>query len=124
GGRQQPRRAREGAMGLFDRLQSELSARDKAEGLSMADVLALPDTQRQLCNWLIRQGGASLPDLLARFNQDEAATQEALALLVEQAFVQESTVDGVRRYKMRLSARRRQQVPLNIWQALDAKVEK
>ncbi len=111
-------------MGLFDRLQSELSAREKAEGLSMADVLDLPDAQRQLCNWLIRQGGASLPDLLARFNQDEAATRAALAALVEQAFVQESTVDGVRRYKMRLSARRRQQAPLSIWQALDSKVEK
>jgi len=34
--------------GLFDRLDGELAAREKSPGLSMADLLALPEPQSGL----------------------------------------------------------------------------
>ena len=46
--------------GLFDRLQGELEAQEKAAGLSIADVLELPDQLRQLVNWMMREGDVSL----------------------------------------------------------------
>ncbi|HEX2988059.1 MAG TPA: hypothetical protein VHS06_07815 [Chloroflexota bacterium] len=43
-------------MGVFDRLQDEMVAREKAAGLTMADVLSLPDPERRLFNWVMRRG--------------------------------------------------------------------
>lgn len=45
--------------GLFGRLEQELEARDKAAGLSMADILSLPDTLRALVNWMLRKDVAA-----------------------------------------------------------------
>ena len=109
--------------GLFGRLQSELEGREKAAGLSMADVLALPDPLRRLVNWLIRVEEAGLPDVAARLGQPEETARATIADLVERGFLKETRVRGETRYRVRLSPTRPRQVPLDIWSALDERVE-
>jgi len=53
------------AGGLLDRLNKEMEAREKASALSMADVLTLPDAQRKLFNWMMRQVDVGIADLAA-----------------------------------------------------------
>lgn len=109
--------------GLFGRLQSELEGREKAAGLSMADVLALPDHLRRLVNWLIRQEESGLADVARQLGQDEEATRVALADLVARGFIREMRVRGETRYQVRLAVTRRRKLPLDLWQSLDERVE-
>lgn len=109
-------------MGLFDRLQSEIEAREKAEGLTMADVLALPDEQSKLLTWLINQKEASLYEIVNHLNVPEPEVRSMMDSLVEESFVREMPVAGVVRYKVRFARRRGRDLPLNIWQTLDEKL--
>src|SRR5689334_4968613 len=101
--------------GVFGRLQSELDAREKAAGLSMADILALPDTPRSLVSWMLRQGEVSLSQLAAHVRRDEATTQALVAELVEQGFVREMNLKGGHRYLVRLARKKHRNLPANLW---------
>jgi len=109
--------------GVFGRLQSELDAREKAAGLSMADILALPDTPRSLLSWMLRQQEVSLQELAARVGHDEAATQAMVADLVEQGFVREMNLKGQHRYRVRLAPKKKRDLPADLWRALGQKLE-
>jgi hypothetical protein len=108
---------------LFDRLQGELEARDKAAGLSMADLLELPETLRLLVNWIMRQREVNLSQAAAFLGQDEAASQTLLATLVEKGFVRELQVRGELCYRVRLAPKRKREVSLDVWRALDDRLE-
>lgn len=110
--------------GLFDRLGQELQAREKACGLSMADVLTLPDELRRLFNWMMRQEEVGLAEVAAHIGQDESKARKLIADLVERCFVREIPIGGETRYRVRLAQKRGREVPLNIWQALGEKTEK
>ncbi len=110
--------------GLFERLDKELCAREKAAGLSMADVLDLPDDLRRLFNWMMRQEEVGLADVAAYLKKDEPSARKLLADLVERCFIREIHVGGELRYRVRLAPKRGREVPLNIWQALGEKTEK
>ena len=107
--------------GLFGRLQDELNAREKAAGLSMADILDLPDPLRRLMNWLMRQEEAGLTEVAAFIQEDEAETLAMLDELTEKGFVRKLQISGKLYYRVRLASRRRSQLSLDIWQALDTK---
>lgn len=109
--------------GLFDRLQQELDAREKAAGLSMADLLELPETLRKLANWMMRQQTIHLADAAAFLGQDDAAAQATLAALIEKGFVRELKIHGETCYRVRLAPKRGRDVPLDVWRALDDKIE-
>jgi len=111
-------------MGLFDRLSHELQSREKAAGLTMMDVLTLPDDRRKLFNWMMRQEEVGLADVMDHMKLDEAAASKLIADLVECCFVRESKAGRETRYRMRLAPKRGREVPLNIWLALDGKTEK
>ena len=111
------------SIGLFGRLQQEVEARAKTPGLSMADILALPDSLRRLINWMIREGEVGLTDVVAHIGQDETAARSLLADLTERGFVRETGRRGEARFRVRLAPRRRLEIPLNIWQALEEKTE-
>lgn len=108
--------------GLFGRLENELAARDKAAGLTMADLLGLPAPQRRLVQWLMRDGEAGWPEVIAHVGQDERAAQTLIDALVERGFVRAITVKGEQRYAARIGARRKRDLPLNIWTALTSKI--
>jgi len=107
--------------GLFGRLQGELDAREKAAGLSVADILDLPDPLRRLMNWLMRQDEAGLAEVAAYLGEDEARTRAMLDELGEKGFVRELQISGKLYYRVRLARRRKSQLSLDIWRALDTK---
>jgi hypothetical protein len=110
--------------GLFDRLGQELQAREKAAGLSMADVLSLPDDLRRLFSWMMRREEVSLAEVAVYLGKDEAAARQLLAGLVERCFVREMQTGSETRYRVRLASKPRKEVPSDIWQALGEKTAK
>lgn len=83
---------------------------------TMADLLFLPDGERSLVNWLLRQQSASLAEAAAFLNQSEAAAAALLQDLIEQGYVQ--LVDQMH-YQAKLQARKGRNVPKQIWDALE-----
>jgi hypothetical protein len=109
--------------GLFDRLQSELEAREKSPGLVMSDLLTLPDALRDMLNWMIRQDQVAFADVAACLGQDEPFAREILAGLLDKGLLREIEIRGVTHYRVRLAPKRGRALPPNLWQALDDKVE-
>ncbi len=109
--------------GLFDRLQGELDGQQKAAGLTMADVLELPEPLRRLVNWMMRETEVTLTQVAEFTSQSEDDTRRTLAGLIEKGFVREIPVKPVPRYRVRLGRKRGQDIPLNLWDKLGEKTE-
>ena len=109
--------------GLFGRLQSELDAREESPGITMADILTMPDDLRTLVNWMIRRGQVTFAEVCAFLTQDETATRQVIKQLLEKHYAIEFELHGETMYRVRLAPKRRREVPLNVWQALDDKTE-
>ncbi len=107
--------------GLFDRLQGEIESREKAAGLSMADILDLPDPLRRVVNWMMKEGEVSFSQVAAFIAEEE--TRRILNTLVEKGFVRELAVQPESRFKVRLARKRKKEIPLNLWDALGDKTE-
>lgn len=105
--------------GLLRRLEQELQAHEKVAGLTMADVLALPDTLRTLINWMLRQNQVSLDEVMVQLGQDQARTQSTIDALVDKGFVRPVEIQGETNYKVQMAPQAKRSVPSNSWQALD-----
>jgi hypothetical protein len=110
-------------LGLFNRLQGELDARERSPGLHLSDLLVLPEALAGVLNWMLRQGCVSLADLTATLGQDEAAAREVLATLIEKGFVREVEMRGETTYRVRLAPKRGRRMPDDLWRALEDKCE-
>ena len=110
-------------IGLFGRVEQELDARKKTPGLSMGQILSLPDALRRLVNWMVRQRVVEAEAAAAFTGQDVTAVRALLAEMIEQGYVTEFEMRGQMYYRVRLAAKRKASIPLNIWQSLDDKVE-
>lgn len=73
---------------------------------TIADVLTLPNIERRLVNWLVRQQSATLSEIAAYIAHDEASTQSILGELMSKGFVALVTQDGQALYEPRLRSRR------------------
>jgi hypothetical protein len=89
-------------------------------GLSLSDVLTLPDAQRQLVNWMLRQGEVSLAQVAAHCRQPADAARRLLSPLVQQGLVREREVHSTPYYRASFAPTRGRQGTLEIWQALAA----
>jgi hypothetical protein len=85
----------------------------------MADLLALPDAERTLVTWLMRQRGASLGDVVAHTQAEPDAMQAMLDTLVSGGFlsVDETTDPAV--FHPSLVSRKPRTVPDRLWSALE-----
>lgn len=88
-------------------------------GLSMADVLTLPDFEQKLVTWLVRKKEASLTEIAAYMEQEQDSVSTTVNALKEQGFVQEVEVKGEKHYRPCLSSKQKSRASKNIWQALD-----
>ncbi|MBW4445054.1 MAG: hypothetical protein KME10_28455 [Plectolyngbya sp. WJT66-NPBG17] len=95
----------------------------------MADLLFLPDLERGLMNWLLRQRSASLNEVANYLAKDEATSLECnlkgsarslLEKLAAEGFLQATESEGQICYQPCLASRRGRQVPSTIWNALDS----
>ncbi|MDA8333475.1 MAG: NHLP bacteriocin export ABC transporter permease/ATPase subunit [Peptococcaceae bacterium] len=94
-------------------------ARNKggSTGRSVTDLLALPESQRRLVQWLMRSDGATLAETAAEDGQSEDEVRSLLDSLVEQGFVQQEGDGGELRFRARLGARTGRRLSSQIWQA-------
>ena len=109
--------------GLFGRLQDEMNAREKTPGITMADILTMPDALRELINWMMREVEVGLPQVAVHLQKDEPAARTMIASLIEKGFVREIDMKGDLRYRVRLAPKRKRDMPSNIWHALDDKIQ-
>lgn len=92
---------------------------DRTGPKTMTDLLALADRERTLMNWLVRQRGASLVDIVAHTQGDPAIAQTMLDDLIARGFLlTDATADGVV-FKPHLVSRKPRTVPDQLWNALD-----
>lgn len=111
------------SQGMFDRIEGEMAAREKSPGLSMADLLTLPEPLSGLLNWMVRQGPAAFADVVAFLGGDETHTRLVLADLLDKGFIRECEIHGLTQYRAPLAPKRGRALPSNLWQALGEKVE-
>jgi hypothetical protein len=109
--------------GIFDRLEGELAAREKSPGLSFSDMLALPDPLDSLCMWMVRQSEVSMGDVVDFLEQDEQLAHQCLGELLDRGFIREVAMEEMMVYQVRLAPIRKREMPLDLWQALQDKVE-
>ena len=109
--------------GLFGRLEQELDAREKTPGLSMSDILTLPDTLRRLVNWMIRERQVEIEAAAAYMGQGETEISALLADMIEKGYVTQFEIRGQTFFRVRLAPKRGRETPLDIWGSLDEKCE-
>jgi hypothetical protein len=73
---------------------------------TIADVLTLPNVERRLVNWLVRQQSATVDEIAAYIAQAESSTQDILKELARKGFVAQVDQDGQIQYEPRLRSRR------------------
>lgn len=88
-------------------------------GLSMADVLILPDFEQKVVTWMVRKKEVSLAEVAAYMEQDKESISTTLNALKEQGFVKELEVEGERKYRPCLAPKHKSRASKNLWQALD-----
>jgi predicted transcriptional regulator len=85
----------------------------------MTDLLGLPDAERTLVNWLVRQRGASLADIVAHTQAEPAAVQTMLDNLLTAGFLTTDKASNPALFKPNLVSRKPRTVPDKLWNALD-----
>jgi predicted transcriptional regulator len=87
--------------------------------MTMADVLELPDADRDLVSWIMREGPVSLAEARAAFPGEAEALPASLARLTESGFVARSEGEAEPRYSVRVTSRAARRVSSpDFWKAL------
>lgn len=102
---------------LFEQ-PSKNRKRKKTAGISTLDILDLPDQERQLVNWIMRQGEVSFAEIAARIDQGEQAARSAIADLIARGILQEEKKKDQQCYRVLLVTKAKRPVA-DIWKALD-----
>jgi predicted transcriptional regulator len=92
---------------------------DSAPSRTTADLLFLPDVERSIVNWLLRQQGATLLEISAHIAQDLESTQVLLNELIAQGYLRLINQAEEVQYQPHLLSRKGRQVPNKIWDALN-----
>ena len=91
----------------------------KSAAMTMADVLELPDAERDLVSWIMREGPVSLAQASAAFPLEADALPAMLARLAETGFVALSDGNAEPRYIVRVTSRAARRVSSpDFWKAL------
>ncbi len=109
--------------GLFGRLEQELEAREKTPGLSMSDILTMPDNLRRLVSWMIRERQVELEAAEAYLGQSPEEIRALMDNLIEKGYAIEFEMRGKTFFRIRLALKRGREIPLDIWASLDDKCE-
>ncbi len=92
------------------------------QGLNPLDLLALPQSQRDLINWLSRQKQATLTQIQTALNLTPQDTAQTIRALKQSGYVREALVEGHLNYRVAFSgkiSRAAQNLPDAIWSRVD-----
>ncbi|HBB33378.1 MAG TPA: hypothetical protein DDZ80_17925 [Cyanobacteria bacterium UBA8803] len=84
----------------------------------MADILALPDRQREIALYIRRQQGCTLSEIAHDLGEEEQAIRSEIDILVQEGKIQASKAAGSSRYYLNLAAKRGIQLSETLQQAL------
>jgi DNA-binding MarR family transcriptional regulator len=105
-------------MGIFDRIQSEVEAREKQEGITLAELLDLSPSLRRLMNRITREGGLTVTAAAEHLEESPANTQKMLDRLVEKGYLEREKREEGWVYRTRFARKRGRDMPVGIWSAL------
>jgi DNA-binding MarR family transcriptional regulator len=87
-------------------------------GLTMFEALNLPDSHRQIVNWVMRQGAASLQEIARSVGQSETNVSAILGILTEQGFIEPIDIQGQLCFRLRFTTKQNRQLSDKIWHPL------
>jgi DNA-binding MarR family transcriptional regulator len=105
-------------MGIFDRLQNEIDAREKQEGITPADLLDLSPPLRRLMNYITRAGEVSVEDAAGHLKESPASMRKMLDALVDKGYLEREEQKKGWIYRTRFARKRGREIPAGIWSAL------
>ncbi len=105
---------------LYETLVSELEAVTPIAGLIMTDILDMPDTLRQLVNWVLRRKHIDHKDLAEFLGTDSKEARYVIELLVDKGFLEETKEADRKHYRIRTSTvthtTERRKPPPDLWE--------
>lgn len=104
---------------VFAHLLIELASLPDMDGVSMSEIVFLPEHVRILMNWMIRENSFQFGNLAVFLNQDEENTRLILDILVKKGLVEEVKGDEQEGYQIHLKVSRNYRVPKDIWKVID-----
>ncbi|MBN1810493.1 MAG: MarR family transcriptional regulator [Anaerolineae bacterium] len=105
-------------MGIFNRIQKEIDARDQQEGISPADLLDLPPALRRLMNRITRGGEITVEAAAEQLEETPANARQMLNSLVEKGYLEREEREEGWVYRTRFARKRGRDIPAGIWSAL------
>lgn len=105
-------------MGIFDRIQGEIEAREKQEGITLAELLDLSPSLRRLMNRITRERGLTVAVAAEHLEESPADTQKMLDGLVEKGYLEREKREEGWVYQTRFARKRGRDIPVGIWSAL------
>jgi DNA-binding MarR family transcriptional regulator len=91
-----------------------------AAGLSLGELLGLPEPEADLVGWITRRGEVTLAEVAERSGRDVAAARALVESLVERGVVARTRSADAPRYAPRVAVRRGGRLTTEIWRALAA----
>jgi predicted ArsR family transcriptional regulator len=85
---------------------------------SRADVMNLPDEQRQIVNWITRQQKVTLAAVVEHINLAEEVVRQHLQTLIAAGFIHELNEDGEIYYQTRFVEKQKSKLSAKIWDKL------
>ncbi|MBN1978390.1 MAG: hypothetical protein JW918_13415 [Anaerolineae bacterium] len=108
-------------MGIFDRMKKEIDAREKQEGITLADLLDLSPPLRRLMNRITREGQLSIEGAAELLEETPANAQQTLNAFVEKGYLEREQQEGKWIYRTRFARTRPRQIPAGIWSAVEGR---
>ena len=109
-------------MGIFNRMQKELDAREKREGITLSVLLDLSPPLRRLMNRITREGQLSVGEAAELLEETPAEALRTLNTFVEKGYLEREQQEGEEGdwvYRTRFARKRPRQIPVGIWSALE-----
>ena len=94
----------------------------KSKGVSLADILTLPELEKKLVNWLRRQKESSLSEVAYYLEQDPKSVEALLETLEAKGFVVKREVSGVFFYRINFASQKNNKNNSSFWQQLEKKI--
>lgn len=111
-------------MGIFNRIQSEIDARDKEEGITAADLLDLSPQLRRLMNRITRDREMTAEAAAEHMGEPVGETRKMLDALVEKGYLEREECEKEWVYRTRFARKRGREIPVGIWSALEQRTTK
>jgi DNA-binding MarR family transcriptional regulator len=105
-------------MGIFSRIQSEIDAREKQEGITPADLLDLSEPLRRLMNRITREGELTIEAAAEHLGESPDNARKMLDALVEKGYLEREQREEGWVYRTRFARKRGREIPAGIWSAL------